>query len=167
MLVITCNKEVLEKSRLYDKMFAYYRDEIVNTFLTQWKDEDINGDSCHQLLATKYFLAFLYILLLYCERKEALKTDGELIDKYEISKMQECFGCDKISIKKLLEIAEIELVRELPCDGINGLQDHVNVGIGEKNCITHEQEDTTTSVNLIPSILAANGTKTILLPSNC
>jgi len=165
MLVINCNKEVLEKAKLYDKMFLCYRDAIVQLNLDQWKQEDIQGTSCKQLESTKYFLAFLYVLLLYCERKEGLKTDTELLEKYNVDVIKECFGCSKISIDKLFEIAEINLVKELPCDGINTHQVHGNWGIGEKNCFVPATEES--PANAIQSILAMNGTKTIFVPSNC
>jgi len=145
MLVINCNTEIYDKISIYDKMFLYYRNNIVNLFNCQWKEEDINGTSCVQLISTKYFLSFLYILLLYSEQKESYKTDLELIEKYEITKMKECFGCEGISIKKLLELAEITLTPEPPSTSLS---------------------EETSSVSL-DDILALNNTKIILLQSNC
>ena len=166
MLVINCNADVLEKSELYDEMFLKYRDTIVALFTTQWKQEDIQGDSCVQLSSTQYFLAFLYVLLLYSERKEMLTLDSVLLEKYSVAEMKACFGCLGISIDKLLEIAGISLVAEKPCDGINTLQVQGNYGIGQKNCEVALSLPSVAKFDLL-QILDSNRTKSILIPSNC
>ena len=71
-----------------------------------------------------------------------------------------------VNIDKLFEIADINLVAEKPCDGINTLQVHGNYGIGQKNCEVASIPSEIVTFDLL-KVLASNRTKTILIPSNC
>lgn len=167
MLVINCNPNVMPFAKIYDKLFLYYRNEIVTYAAKQWKEEDIKGISCVQLQELKYFLAFLYTLLLSVEEREGLKTDNELIAKYDIEHIEKCFACSEISIEKLFEIAGINLVANADCPGINTHGVEHNWGIGQMLCLENPEVPTLPAYAVIQNLLAENNVKTILVPANC
>lgn len=166
MLVVYCNKELFKNVVIYNKMFSYYKNEIINVLKNQWKEEDIVGESKKQIQATNYFLAFLYTLLLKNEEVEGLSTHQYLINKYDIEVIKKCFACKGISLDKLFELSEIELTIQLPCKGINGLQVQGNYGIGQKNCFNKKQNNPIKPTDL-KNLLLLDRTKNILIPSNC
>lgn len=105
------------------RMFGLYRESILNLHKKQFKEEDVRGKSKQHYFIQQYYLAFLYVYLIFLEVKEGVYTDWSYYEnKYEISKYRKAFACHNIDLDDLLAIYDLPLKTNASCvSGINSM----------------------------------------------
>lgn len=123
-------------------LFQKYRSDIWSNFLTQFKQEDISGESSVQYNNTILMATFVYACLFAKDYEDDFLTYEQVIQKYNIFEVQKCLACMGISLQSILKDIGIILEFDLDVDGIEHLGIENNFHIEFKQCPDIEASET-------------------------
>ena len=88
----------------WNTVFQRYRTDILSKQTQWWKEEDIYDKSCGNSTVGAYFIAQLYVSLIYLELQKGYVNNWSYIEtKYDFENMFNNFICKDINIRFMLE----------------------------------------------------------------
>jgi len=98
--------------------FKYYKAEILALNKQQWKEEDIQGESCVQFKTMQYYAAIYYIGILSSILNGGTKTWEEIKTKYCYEDKRKKFACNGIDLDKVAGFFSLPPITECGIDGM-------------------------------------------------
>ena len=100
---------------LYIKaFFDNFKEDILSYTLSQWKDEDLKGESYNQWNINRYY-GLLYLLILIridYDRIGNYKDWSYFVNKYDLIEYKKCLACSNISLDISLNIFNLPIVND-------------------------------------------------------
>lgn len=84
--------------------FKSYKNSIVNNFLGQVKDEQLQGESCKQYNFSFYLAIYLVTLVYQDVMKYPAKDWSYFVTKYKLNDLKKCLSCSGINLDTILKI---------------------------------------------------------------
>lgn len=102
-----------------NQSFLKYKNDLINNFLNQVKDEELKGESCKQY-NFHFYLALYLVTLVYQDFIKNSENNWEFyIKKYNLYKLRDCLLCNNINLNDVLNAFELPI---LTGNGINFLE---------------------------------------------
>lgn len=102
--------------------FQYYKADIMALHTQQWKEEDVQGESCVQFKTMQYYAAIYYISILSSILNGGIKTWDEIKTKYCYEDKRKKFACNGIDLDRVAGFFSLPPNGECGINGM-GIQD--------------------------------------------